>query len=626
MSENQTEPEEWQILLAIAGEHLRAGELDEALSICNEAQECAPEIAEVHISSGYVQEQLGRLDEAVASYETAIRIRPDYAEAWSSLGDARRKQADFGKAIEAYRRALALKPNLPQTLNNLGTTFRTIGQDDKALLCFRQCLLVHPEFTVARANLAALLGETGHFDEAIGLCRQILSEHPDLATIHNSLGNALRDIGQIAEAIASYENAVRIDPGYTTADSNRVYAINFSPAHNSTEIYRELNRWNDRHAEPLREFIQPHTNDRDPDRRLRIGYVSPDFRSHVIGRNLLPLFRHHDRRSFEIICYAHVRRSDAMTKYFQQMADGWHNIGGLSDEQVAQQVRQDRIDILVDLTMHMSLNRLLVFARKPAPVQVTFVGYPGSTGLKTIDHRLTDPYLDPPGMDESIYSERSVRLPDTFWCYDPMENRDIPANSLPAPEAGFVTFGCLNSFSKVNEQTLRLWGELLKTVDRSRLLILCPEGSARQSVLAILQGQGIDPDRIELFARLPLAEYFTIYHRIDIGLDTLPYNGHTTSLDSFWMGVPVITLVGKTVVGRAGLSQLTNLGLTELIAHTPQQFVQIASELAADLPRLAELRRSLRARIQGSPLMDDRSFARNIEEAYRTMWTSWCAS
>ncbi|MGD0390476.1 MAG: hypothetical protein ABSC42_16145, partial [Tepidisphaeraceae bacterium] len=294
------------------------------------------------------------------------------------------------------------------------------------------------------------------------------------------------------------------------------------------------------------------------------------------------------------------------------------------DAQVAAQVREDQIDILVDLKLHTGENRLLIFAQKPAPVQATWLGYPGTSGLDTMDYRLTDPYLDPPGLDDACYSERSIRLPDTFWCYDPLANEPA-VNAPPCLEKGFITFGCLNTFCKVNDALLTLWAGVLKALSNSRLLLLVPKGSARQRVLDRLGQEGIGPERVEFVARQSRPEYRKTYHRIDIGLDTVPCNGHTTNLDSFWMGVPVITLVGQTVAGRAGLSQLTNLGLLELIARTPDQYVQIATDLAGDLPRLGELRRTLRARMQTSPLMDGPRFARNVEAAYRQMWRNWCA-
>ncbi len=287
-------------------------------------------------------------------------------------------------------------------------------------------------------------------------------------------------------------------------------------------------------------------------------------------------------------------------------------------------IRDDRIDILVNLTMHMAHNRLLAFAHKPAPVQVCWLAYPGTTGLGTIDYRLTDPHLDPPGLNDHDYAEESIRLADTFWCYDPLSSEPV-VNALPGLEKGSVTFGCFNNFCKVNAAVVKLWAQVLKAVDRSQLLVLAPEGSHREHTLDLLERETVTPHRVTFVASRPRPQYLELYHRIDIGLDTIPYNGHTTSLDSFWMGVPVITIVGQTVVGRAGLSQLRNLGLPELIAESPEQYVRIAARLANDLPCLASLRATLRERMQNSPLMDAPRFTRSVEAAYRKMWRRWCA-
>ena len=333
----------------------------------------------------------------------------------------------------------------------------------------------------------------------------------------------------------------------------------------------------------------------------------------------IPLLSNHDHRQCEIFCYADVARPDAVTERLRGYADVWRSTVGLSDQQVADLVRSDQIDILVDLTMHTANNRLLVFARKPAPVQVAWLAYPGTTGLSTIDYRLTDPYLDPPGLFDAFYSEESIRLPDTFWCYDPLTDQP-PVNALPALENGFITFGCLNNFCKVNDGCLALWAQVLQAVPQSRLLLLAPRGQAREHVLARLEQEGIAAPRVEFADRQPRLEYLKLYHRIDMALDPLPYNGHTTSLDAFWMGVPTLTLVGKTVVGRAGWSQLCNLGLQELAAETPEQYVALAARLAGDLSRLQELRGTLRQRMLRSPLMDGKRFARHVEQAYRQMW------
>jgi predicted O-linked N-acetylglucosamine transferase (SPINDLY family) len=295
----------------------------------------------------------------------------------------------------------------------------------------------------------------------------------------------------------------------------------------------------------------------------------------------------------------------------------------MSDDQVAEQIRNDRIDILVDLTLHMAQNRLLVFARKPAPVQITFAGYPGTTGLTTIDYRLTDPYLDPPNTPANAYSEESIRLQHSFWCFDPLET-DLTVNTLPALTNGYVTFGCLNNFCKVNPTVLTLWSQVLQAVPESRMIILSGEGSQRELTMRFFAAEGILPERVRFIGHQPRQRYLQTYQSIDIGLDTLPYNGHATSLDSYWMGVPVVTLLGDTVVGRAGYSQLQNLGLPELIASRPEEYVSIAQALAKDLPQLGNLRDTLRDRMQASPLMNACEFTQSIESAYREMWQRWC--
>jgi predicted O-linked N-acetylglucosamine transferase (SPINDLY family) len=314
-----------------------------------------------------------------------------------------------------------------------------------------------------------------------------------------------------------------------------------------------------------------------------------------------------------------------MTGQFQQHADHWRSIVGMSDEDAAEQIRSDKIDILVDLSLHMARNRLPILARKPAPVQATFAGYPGSTGLTTVDYRLSDPYLDPPGIDESIYSEKTIRLPDSFWCYDPLECRDILVNSLPALENARVTFGCLSNFCKISDETLRLWARVMQQVQGSRLLLLAHPGSHRRRTTDKLGQLGVDPTRVEFVPQQRRRAYLQTYHSIDLGLDSFPYNGHTTSLDSLWMSVPVVTRVGQTAVSRAGWSQLSNLQLPEMAGHTAEQFVDIAVKLARDFPRLKTLRSIVRQRMEQSPLMDAPRFARNIESAYRQMWRTWCA-
>jgi predicted O-linked N-acetylglucosamine transferase (SPINDLY family) len=540
---------------------------------------------------GLQHHQAGRLAEAEAIYRQILAAEPRHADSLHLLGVIGGQVGRMDVAIELTRQAIALAPGIPAYHYNLAEAHRVAGQFDQAIAVYRQAIALKPKFPEARSGLSIALRFTGRLDEAIAVCHQNIASNPESAE----------------------------------ANSDLILALNYHPGWNARAIAGEQQRWNVEHGEPLRQFIRPHSNDRTPDRRLRIGYVSGDFREHPVGYNMLPLLARHDHDHFEAFCYAEAARPDGLTDRFRSTAHRWRSSVGLSDEQLAAQIREDRIDILVDLALHTAKNRLLVFARKPAPVQVTFAGYPGSTGLTAIDYRLSDPYLDPPGIDESIYSEKTVRLPHSFWCYDPLDCGDLPVNNLPAQSNGYITFGCLNNFCKVNDPVLRLWASVLRAVPSSRLILLAPDGSHRQHTLELLREEGIAFERIEFVSQQPRRKYLELYHRLDLGLDTLPYNGHTTSLDSFWMGVPVVTLVGQTIVGRAGLSQLTNLNLPELIASTLEQHVQIATDLAGDLPRLASLRRTLRHRMETSPLMDAPRFARDVEAAFRSMWRSWCA-
>jgi protein O-GlcNAc transferase len=609
------------------GDVLRGrGQLNDAIAACRRAIALNPGLAEAHINLGSALMDKGQVNEAIAACRQALALSPDQAEAHSNLGNTLREMGQLDEAIAAYRRAITLRPGFREAHYNLAGALKEKGHIDEAIAVYRQAIAVSPNFSKAHNNLGNILRDKGLLDEAAAAFRQAIAHDSKFPAAWLNLGNTLKDTGQLDEAIAAYRQAIALNPGHAGAGSNLVYTLHYHPGFDARAIAAELARWNCQHAEPLRATVQAHANDRGPDRRLRIGYLSPDFRDHVVGRNLLPLLRRHNREKFEVTCYAQVPRPDAMTGEFQRIAHRWRNIVDLSDEQAAEQIRRDEIDILVDLTLHMSQHRLLVFARKPAPVQATFAGYPGSTGLTAIDFRLSDPYLDPTGMDESVYSERTIRLPDSFWCYDPLDCADILVNPLPALSRGVITFGCLNNFCKVNDGLLTLWANVLRQVKDSRLLLLAPAGDCRLRTLNRLRQEGIDPGRIEFFAYRSRRNYLETYHQIDLGLDTFPYNGHTTSLESFWMGVPVVTLVGSTAVARAGWCQLSNLGLAELAGESPDQFVRLAVELARDLPRLARLRSTLRRRMEQSPLMDATKFTRNIEAAYRRMWQAWCDS
>jgi len=600
------------------------GRLDEAVAAFRRALQIKPDLPEAHYNLAIALREAGQLDEAIAANRRAVELRPGFPNAHSNLGNALRERGQLDDAIAECRRALQLKPDFPEAHNNLGNALRDRGQLDEAMAAYRSALQFKPDYPEAHYNLGVALRERGRLDEAIVAYQSALQRKPDFPEAHNNLGDALKELGELDEAIASFRRAFQRTPEFAAARSNLVYALHFHPNHDQRTIAEEHGRWNRQFSDPLKQLLQPHANDRDPNRRLRVGYVSPDFRDHPVGRHAWPLFRGHDRERVEILCYSGVVRPDRITERLRELSAGWRNTVGVLDARLAEMIREDAVDILVDLALHTAGNRLPVFAWQPAPVQVSWLGYPGSTGMPGIGYRFTDACMEPPGEESAWSAEEPVRLPDCWCCFEPAD--DSPeVNALPAASGAGVTFGSLNNFAKVHDGVLALWARALHAVKRSRLLMFCPEGRARERVRAFFGARGIGAERLELACFLPRHEYLSLYHRIDLALDPFPFNGMTTTCDALWMGVPVLTLPGAMPAARAGLSLLSSIGLAELAASSEDDYVRLATELAADLPRLANLRATLRARMLASPLMDAPLFAGNVETAYRSMWRRWCS-
>ena len=497
-----------------------------------------------------------------------------------------------------------------------------MGHPTQAVDWIRQALAIAPDNPAAHSNLGEAYRSAGRLDEAIASFRRAIHLKPDEPGMHCNLGLALADLGQSDAAVAIFRRALALQPDNAAAHSSLIHTLHLHPHPDDHSIDQEHQRWNQQFSSPLRRLIQPHASDRHPDRRLRIGYVSPDFRFHAAAFFFAPLLEAHDRQSFEIYCYASVLQPDAVTERLRKSADLWRDVRALSDAQLAGCVRADRIDILVDLAMHTAGNRLPAFARRPAPVQVSWLAYPGSTGLEAIDYRLTDAHLDPPDREDDHLGGTIVRLPDAWCCYAPLE--EFPAVSpLPAMQTSSVTFGSLNQFSKIHQGLLHCWAKLLAIVPTSRLLMVCPQGSPQDRTHALFAAHGIAPERVQLVAPRPWPEYLRLFAQIDIALDSYPCNGMTTTCHALWMGLPVVSLAGTHPISRAGSSLLNTVGLPEWVAHTEEEYVHIAASWAANLPLLAQLRATLRPRIQASPLTDAPRFARHIETAYRSMWHRW---
>jgi predicted O-linked N-acetylglucosamine transferase (SPINDLY family) len=637
--------------------HQAQGRLDEAIASYRETLRLDPKSSLAENNLGAALKEQGQLEEAIAAYLRAIELQPLLADAHFNLGVARQAQKDEAAALAAYRQAIACNPQFAKALVNLGRfsqkegrlhealelydravaadpsfagahfnragVYEELGRSAEALAGFERTLVLQPDFPEAYNDLALYYSDRGKADKAIAYCQKGLEYDPDSPALRANLATSLTHQGRQAEALVECRRAIELRPQSHAEHSNLLYSLNFIPS-DTQEVFDEHLEWARRHAEPLTAAAPPLTNDRTPDRRLRVGYVSPNFREHAVNFFSEPLLAAHDHREFEVFCYSDNRRDDGATARLKAAADHWRDVRYLKDPQLAESIRSDQIDILVDLTGHLALHRLLAFARRPAPVQVTYIGYQNTTGLSAMDYRFTDERADPPGQDR-YYTEKLYRLPRSYFCYQPASN--VPeVTPLPALSSGRITFGSFNNFTKVTPEVMETWLEILQQVPDSRLLVLAERGGyVQQQFEQASRARGVDPARVELFDRLPRGKYYELLQQADISLDPFPFNGHTTTCDAVWLGVPVVMLRGETYATRFGSGVLAPVGLEHLIATSREDYVQRAVALAGDLEQLTTLRQELRGRMAASVMLDFPGFARDVEAAYREMWTRWCA-
>lgn len=542
------------------------------------------------------------------------------------LGHVLSLQRDYVAAAEILRQLVALHPDLADAHLNLGIVLKAAGRLEEAAECFERVLRLRPSFAGALLPLAAVLTDLGQTDRAAAAYQELAAANPDVAEVHLNLGVNLLSQGRLDDGIASYRKALAVNPASIGAYTNLVHALNFHPGYSAQEIFREHQRWAERYAGPLKNRYPLPRNDRSPERRLRVGYVSPDFRNHSVCYFFEPLLTHHDRAQVEVYCYSDVRNPDDYTRRLQGYPVAWREVRELSDDQLFHAIREDRIDILFDLAGHTQGNRLLTFARKPAPVQMTGIGYINTTGMSAMDYRMTDAYMDPPGTSEDCYSERLARLPRIYMAFQPPQ-RAPEVNSLPALKCGYVTFASFNGLYKISPDDLLTWAAVLRAVPGSRLKV-APVNSAQAAgkLREFFARQGLAPDRIECVGAMSYADYMLAHHDVDLILDTFPCNGVTTTSHGLWMGVPAVVRAGDRCVSRAGTSLLTNVGLENLIVRSTEEYRDIAVALATDTGRLQTLRAGLREMMSSSPNTDGRAFAAGLEVIYRGIWREWCNS
>jgi len=629
-------PDHLEANVNLGGALKRLGRFEEALHSCRRAVAISPESAAAHANLGAALLCLGRLDEAEAACREALRLKPDFGEAYCNLGAILLKKERTEEALACCEQAVRLRPDSPEALNNLGNA---LGRGARARECYERALTADPNYFEAWLNLSALLKEFGLREEAVEAGRRAVQLRPESAEAHNNLGDLLRGEGRIEEAQACFREAIRLrpdlpepyvnlagtlrdqgrlkealaesrkalelDPKSSSPFSNFFFYLHYDDLCPPEVVFEEHRRWGERHRK-LAEGAPEHRNDRDPERRLRVGYVSPDFRTHSVAYFAEPLLAAHNRSAVEVFCYSNVARPDAVTERFRVLADHWRDIRGMPDARAAEVIREDEIDILVDLAGHTAGSRLLVFARKPAPVQVTWCGYPATTGLAAVDYRITDALADPPGLTDHLYTERLVRLPGAFLCYKPPAGAP-PVSDLPARANGHITFGCFNILAKVTPRMIEAWSALLAAVPGARLVLKSAplvDESTRRLVWERFRACGADPARIELLGPVSPEQHLRTYHRIDIALDTFPYHGTTTTCEALWMGVPVVTLAGATHASRVGVSLLENAGLGDWVAASLEEYVELAAAKASRPDLLESLRAGLRNRLANSALTD----------------------
>jgi protein O-GlcNAc transferase len=578
---------------------------------------------EGRLAAGMKCQSEGRLSEAEQIYRSVLADDPEQVDALFLLGHVLKLQNRPEEAVAVLGRLTVLAPQDPLARYSLATALFAQTRLTEAAQALREALRLKPDMLAALNNLTDILTALGQVDEAEECYQRILQLTPGSEEAHFKYGNFLVLLGRIDEAIANLRRAIEINPELMSAHSNLLFAMNYSADYSPEALFREHLEWDRRHAAPLSREASPHRNSRAAGRKLRIGYVSAHFRDHAVSYFFESTLKYHDYDRFEVFCYSDVIKPDAFTERMRAYPCVWRDIVNQGDAAVASLVESDGIDILVDLSGHTDV-RLLVFARKPAPVQVTWNGYPNTTGMAAMDYRITDACADPPGMTEHLHTEKLVRLPEIYMAYQQLR-ASPPVAPPPSIGKGYVTFGSFNTLPKVGPQVIAVWARILSALPTARLMILTvPEGSTRTRLAQAFAAHGIGPERLEMIARLPSWQFMEAHQQVDIALDPFPYNGTTTTCQTLWMGVPLIALAGGTHVSRVGVSMLTSLGLQRLIARDHQEYVSLAVALAENRDELAALRAGLRERMQGSPLTDGARLTGFLEAAYTKMWDDYC--
>ena len=604
-----------------------AGKLEAADALIARAVQCSPAVPYYRFSHGVILRERGRIGDAMAAFDAVLRLQPDFAEAHNHRGAILKDRERPNEALVAFDEAVRLKPDFAEAHNNRGGALKDLGRLQEALAACGEAVRLQPDFPAAHYNRAIILTKLNRPDEALAAFDAAVRFQPDNARAHNNRGVTCKDLGRLDEALDSYREAVRLDPGFTDAHSNLLFSLNYDPNTDEQGLFEAHCAWGQRHGSP-RDVFSTYKNPRVVDKVLRVGLVSADLARHPVGYLIEGALAAADPDRVQFICYSGRAIEDQVTHRLKALAHAWRSSIGLSDIRLAELIRADGIDILIDLSGHTGGNRLPCFTLRPAPVQVTWFGSCHTTGVPAIDYILMDPTYVAEG-GERWFTETVVRLPDIRWCYTPPDYAPEVAPP-PALERGFVTFGTLSNLTKVTAAVAELWARVLHGVPASRLLLnwkTMADAEERGRMEALLVAAGIAADRIELTAGADShAGVLGGYADVDIALDPFPFSGCTTTCELLWMGLPVVTMPLARPASRQTLGFLTALERTEWVAGDADEYVRIAAGLAADPQTLAAMRRQQRARVAASPICDGPRFTRHLEAAFRDMWRHWCAA
>ena len=609
----------------LGNEQLTQGNQEQAITLYREAIKLNPRYAQAYNNIGVALLGLERYDEAASHFRQALAINPELPQAHGNLGNTLQSLGQTAAAVASFRRALEIDPNQVGVLSNLGITLKSLGQIDAAVASLRRALELDPNFADAHCYLGCIQQDFRQFDTAVASFRRAIELDPDHAVAHNNLGNALSSLGQVDAGLASLHRALKINPEFSEAHSNLLFYQSYLPDKPTAAILEEARNYSRivaSHAEPFSTW----QSTPDPSRHLRIGFVSGDLLEHPVGYFLENVLGELSKKNFDLVAYPTNTKEDTLSQRIRHYFAAWKSSAGMSNEKFAQMIHDDAIDILIDLSGHTAGNRLPVFAWKPAPVQISWLGYCATTGVSTIDYYIADSWALSPSQ-ENQFTESIWRLPESYLCLS-RPTTGLEVSELPALTAGYLTFGSFNNLIKINDAVVTLWARVLKAVPGSRLLLKAwqlDEAPVRQNVLERFAAQGIGADRLMLQGNIPdRSNHLDTYNQIDIGLDPFPYNGVTTTAEALWMGVPVLTLAGERFLSRQGISLLMNAGLPEWIAHDVDDYVARAKAHATNLDRLATLRKGLRQQLLASSLFNAPRFVNHFETALRDMWAIFC--